>query len=233
MNVLFVVTGAASLAPGHPTGLWLEEYAVPWCALTEVGVSITVASPAGGAAPVDAKSQRDDKATLVWRPSIEALATTIPLAEVSAAAFEAIYLPGGHGPMIDLANDRELQALIGAFDSAGKIIAAICHGPAALLNATGADGEPLLKGRRATGFTNGEETAAGLAKVVPFLLETAMRAAGARFEHALLPGGSHVVTDRNLITGQNPASSLAMAKALVGDLAERQRARMVGAAVAS
>ncbi len=226
MKVLIAVTSADTLAPGHPTGLWLEEYAVPYTALAEVGVGITVASPKGGAAPIDPKTPPDDKAREKWGPAIQALRDTKRLGEVSESEFDALYIPGGHGPMVDLSGDADLAALIGAFDRAGKIVAAICHGPAALLAATAADGAALVKGRRLTAFTNGEETLAGLQAVVPFALETRLREAGALFEHALLPMTGHVVMDRNLITGQNPASSVAMAKALVGGLAERQRARM-------
>lgn len=229
MNVLFAVTSADALAPGHPTGLWLEEYAVPYTALAEVGIAITVASPKGGAAPIDPKTPPDDKAREKWGPAIQALAQTKRLAEVSDSEFDALFIPGGHGPMMDLSHDADLAALIGAFDRAGKIVAAICHGPAALLAATAADGQPFVKGRRLTGFTNGEETLAGLHAVVPFLLETRLREAGGLFEHALLPMTGHVVIDRNLITGQNPASSIAMAKALADALAERQRARMAAA----
>ncbi len=228
MNVLFAVTSADTLAPGHPTGLWLEEFAVPYTALAEVGVAITVASPKGGAAPIDPKTAPDDKAREKWGPAIVALSNTGLLAAMSEADFDALYIPGGHGPMVDLRHDRDVARLIGAFDRAGKIVAAICHGPAAFLAATNADGQPFVKGRHITGFSNGEETLAGLQKVVPFCLETELRAAGGLFEHALLPAACHVVTDGNLITGENPASSLAMAKALVSVLAERQRAGMGG-----
>ena len=226
MNVLIVVTSADTLGPGHPTGLWLEEFAVPYTALAEVGVGVTVASPKGGAAPIDPKTAPDDKAREKWGPAIKALAQTKPLAEVSESGFDALFIPGGHGPMVDLSHDAALAALIGAFDRAGKIIAAICHGPAALLIATAPGGEAFVKGRRLTAFTNGEETLAGLAAVVPFSLETRLREAGGLFEHALLPMAGHVVVDGNLISGQNPASSVAMAKALVDGLAERQRAHM-------
>ncbi len=232
MNVLFVVTSADTLAPGCPTGVWLEEYAVPYCALTEVGIAVTVASPKGGPAPVDARSAPDEKSALAWRDAIEALASTAKLAEVSETGFDALYIPGGHGPMVDLAGDGKMRALVEAFDRAGKIIAAICHGPTALLVASGADGQSFLKGRKATAFTNGEEIMAGLDKTVPFLLETRMRAAGALFQHTLLPGACHVVTDKNLITGQNPASSLAMAKTLSEALAARQRAALEASATA-
>jgi putative intracellular protease/amidase len=226
MNVLIVVTSADTLGPGHPTGLWLEEFAVPYTALAEVGVAITVASPRGGAAPIDPKTAPDDKAREKWGPAIQALGDTKRLADASESDFDALCIPGGHGPMVDLSGDADLAALIGAFDRAGKIIAAICHGPAALLAAIAADGSAFVKGRRLTAFTNGEETLAGLAAIVPFSLETRLREAGARFEHALLPMTGHVVTDRNLITGQNPASSVAMARALADALAERQRAHL-------
>ncbi|MGI9169448.1 MAG: type 1 glutamine amidotransferase domain-containing protein [Caulobacteraceae bacterium] len=232
MHVLIVVTSADTLAPGHPTGVWLEEFAVPFVALTEVGIDITVASPKGGAAPIDPKTAPDEKAREKWGPALRALADTRRLADVEEDSYDALFIPGGHGPMVDLATDERMAALVGAFDRAGKIIAAICHGPAALLCATVADGEPLLKGRRVTGFTNGEETLVKLHEVVPFLLETRMRAAGGRFEHALLPMTGHVVIDGALITGQNPASSLATAKALVDALARRQRGPMTAAATA-
>ncbi|HEY5071852.1 MAG TPA: type 1 glutamine amidotransferase domain-containing protein [Caulobacteraceae bacterium] len=233
MNILIVVTSAASLAPAHPTGLWLEEFAIPYTALAEVGIVPTVASPKGGAAPIDPKTAPDEAAKLQWRAALEALSATIPLAEVSAADFDALYIPGGHGPMVDLAKDSVLTSLIEAFDRAGKPIAALCHGPAALVAARAADGRPLLAGRKATGFTNGEETAAGLAAVVPFLLETRMREAGALFEHALIPGAGHVVADGALLTGQNPASSTAMARALAETLAARQRAALAAADTAT
>lgn len=229
VNILFVVTNADTLAKGHPTGLWLEEFAVPYVALCEVGFTPTVASPAGGPAPIDPASGPDDKARIEWRAALAALAATTPLAEISELDFEAIFLPGGHGPMIDLAADPDLVRLIEAFDRAGKPIAAICHGPAGLLAAQRADGRPLLEGRKATGFTNAEEKAAGLADIVPFLLETRMREAGALFEHALLPGACHVVCDGALITGQNPASSEAIARRLAETLADRQRARLAAA----
>jgi len=232
MNVLIVVTSADTLAPGRPTGVWLEEFAIPFTALCEVGIDLVVASPKGGAAPIDPKTTPDDKARARWSQALEALGQTAPLAEVSEGKFDAVFFPGGHGPMVDLATDKAVAALVSAFAKAGKIIAALCHGPAALLNARGADGEPLLKGRRVTGFTNGEEVLAGLDKVTPFLLEDRIRAAGGKFEHALLPGACHVVIDGDLITGQNPASSEALAKALSEALSARQRAALaVGATV--
>jgi len=233
VSLLFAVTSANALAGGQPTGLWLEEYAVPYCALAQVGVAITVASPKGGAAPLDPKSAPPGRADPAWAPALAALNATVRLAEVSPDAFDGVFIAGGHGAMVDLAGDGDLRALIEAFARDGKVVAAICHGPAALTGAKAADGTPLLKGRRATAFTNAEETNAGLDKAVPFLLESEMRAAGALFEHAILPGGGHVVCDGALITGQNPASSLAMAKALAEAIAARQRAAIEAAATAT
>lgn len=233
MNILFVVTSADTLANGHRTGVWLEEFAVPYVALAEVGIVPVVASPKGGPAPIDPASETADKTGRDWAAPLEALRRTAPLAEMSAEDFDAVYLPGGHGPLVDLAADPRLARLIEAFDRAGKPIAAICHGPAGLLAAQAADGRPFLCGRKATGFTDAEEKAAGLAQAVPFLLETRMRAAGAAFEHALLPGACHLVVDGALITGQNPASSLAMAKALAETLAARQRAMLAAADAAT
>ena len=224
MNVLFIVTSADTLAPGHPTGVWLEEYAIPYVALSEAGIGVTVASPKGGQGPIDPKTAPDAKAAARWEKALAALARTRPLAEVSVTDFDAVFVPGGHGPMVDLATDPAVASLIGDFAKSGKLVAAVCHGPAALLGVTGSDGQPFLKDRKMTGFTNGEEGLAKLQTVVPFLLEDRLRAAGAKFEHALVPGACHVVSDGALITGQNPASSEAVAKTLMEALAARQAA---------
>ncbi|MEO8813101.1 MAG: type 1 glutamine amidotransferase domain-containing protein [Caulobacteraceae bacterium] len=232
MHVLIVVTSTDTLSPGHPTGVWLEEFALPYLALVEAGIAVTVASPKGGAAPIDPRTAPDDKTPAMWRGALGALAATVPLSEVSEARFDALYLPGGHGPMVDLVGDRRLKSLVAAFDRAGKIVAAVCHGPAGLLGAKSESGDPILAGRRVTGFTNGEETLAGLAATVPFSLEDAMRKEGGLFEHALLPMIGHVVCDGNLITGQNPASSLAIGRTLVEALADRQRAATAGSVAA-
>ena len=226
MKILFVVTSADTLAPGHPTGVWLEEYAIPYVALSEAGIGVVVASPKGGAGPIDPKTTPDAAATARWAKALDALSRTQPLSEVAAKDFDGIFLPGGHGPMVDLANDPAVAALVGDFARADKIVAAVCHGPAALLNVMGPDGQPLLKDRRATGFTNGEETVVQLQSVVPFLLEDRMKAAGAKFEHSLVPFACHVVADGLLITGQNPGSSEAIAKTLLETLAARQAARI-------
>jgi putative intracellular protease/amidase len=224
MNVLFIVTSADSLAPGHPTGVWLEEYAIPYVALSEAGIAVTVASPKGGQGPIDPKTAPDAKDSARWEAALDALAETKTIADVAEKDFDAVFIPGGHGPMVDLATDPAVAGLIGDFARAGKIVAAVCHGPAALLQVVGPDGALFLKDRKVTGFTNGEETLVQLQAVVPFLLEDRLRGAGVKFEHALVPWAAHVVVDGALITGQNPASSEAIAKTLSEALAARQAA---------
>ena len=221
MRALFVTTSATQLSPEHPTGLWLEEFALPYLAAIEAGIAVTVASPRGGAVSLDPKTEPSDKQRDQWAMALEALGHSVTLASVKDATFDAIFIPGGHGPMMDLAEDATLHTLVARHDAAGKVIAAVCHGPAALVHARRADGQPFFQGRRATGFTNAEEFLARLKAVVPFLLEDEMKASGADFHSALLPLLSHVEQDGNLITGQNPNSSEAVAKALVAALAGR------------
>lgn len=221
MRALFVTTSATQLAPDHLTGLWLEEFAVPYLAATEAGIAVTVASPLGGVVPLDPKTTPNDKQRETWAAALEALQHSVTLTSVQDETFDAVFIPGGHGPMVDLAKDAALHALVTRHDAAGKVIAAVCHGPAALVYATRADGQPFFKGRRATGFTNAEEFLARLKDVVPFLLEDEMKASGADFHSALLPMLSHVEQDGHLITGQNPHSSEGVAKALVAALTAR------------
>ncbi|MGZ3336776.1 MAG: type 1 glutamine amidotransferase domain-containing protein [Isosphaeraceae bacterium] len=223
MNVLIVTTSCNMLAPDHPTGLWLEEFAVPFTAFSEAGASIRVVSPKGGAVPIDPKTAPTEKDREKWPAALQALSSTGRLAEVAADRFDAVFIPGGHGPMVDLVNDQQLQRLLAAFDRDGKMVAAVCHGPAALLNVRNAAGEPLVKGRKVTGFTNVEERLVLLHSVVPFLLEDALKERGANFESALLPFFSHVVRDENLITGQNPASSTKVAEELLAAIEEGSR----------
>ncbi|WP_457356371.1 type 1 glutamine amidotransferase domain-containing protein [Roseateles sp. P5_D6] len=221
MRALFVTTSATQLSPEHQTGLWLEEFAVPYLAAIEAGIAVTVASPRGGPVPLDPKTEPSDKQRKEWAMPLEALGHSVTLASVQGETFDAVFIPGGHGPMMDLAKDATLHTLVARHDAAGKVIAAVCHGPAALVHARRADGQPFFQGRRVTGFTNAEEFLARLKAVVPFLLEDEMKASGADFRSALLPLLSHVEQDGNLITGQNPNSSEAVAKALVAALSGR------------
>lgn len=225
MKVLIVTTSCDTLPPDHPTGLWLEEFTIPYTMLSEAGISLQVVSPKGGATPIDPKTAPTDGDRKKWPEALRALSSTGRLSEVRADDFDAIFIPGGHGPIVDLTDDVDLQRLIADFDRSDKLIAAVCHGPTALLNARNAVGEPLVKAKRVTGFTNMEERLAMLHGVVPFLLEEALRDRGADFESALLPLTPHVVRDGNLITGQNPASSSKIAKELLAALRERAKLR--------
>lgn len=218
MRALFVATSSDRLASGHPTGLWAEEFAVPWMAAHAAGIQVVTASPRGGPVPVDAKSAPGDRQREEWAPALAALQHSVTLASVQEESFDAIFIPGGHGPMVDLAHDEILHGLLARHDASGRLVAAVCHGPAALVYARRADGTPFLQGRRATGFSDTEERLAGLHDEVPFLLEDAMKSAGADYHSALLPMLSHIEHDGNLLTGQNPRSSEAIAKAMVGAL---------------
>ncbi len=221
MNILIVLTSHDRLGDtGHKTGFWLEEFAAPYYVFKDAGAAITLASPAGGQPPLDPKSDEpgaQTEATERFRSDTEAqqqLATTLSLASVNLADFDAVFYPGGHGPLWDLANDAASIALIEAADRAGKPLGLVCHAPGALVKARGANGQPLVAGRKVTGFSNSEEAAVGLTTVVPFLIEDQFKQQGGHYEKGA-DWQSHVVTDGRLVTGQNPASSAGAAKALL------------------
>lgn len=229
MKVLFVLTSHDKLgSTGHKTGFWLEEFAAPYYALKDAGAMITLASPAGGQPPLDPKSDEpaaQTSATERFRRDTDAqaaLASTVPLNQVSATDFDAVFYPGGHGPLWDLANDPNSIALLEAFERSNKPLALVCHAPGALINVRAADGQPLVAGRHVTGFTNSEEAAVGLTAVVPFLIEDEFLRLGAHYEKAP-DWQAHVVTDCRLITGQNPASSEGVAHALLSMLAHQEK----------
>jgi putative intracellular protease/amidase len=221
MNILFVLTSHDQLGnTGEKTGFWLEEFAAPYYRLKDAGAHITLASPLGGQPPLDPKSSAPDAQTDATRrfdsdtQAQAQLASTAVLAGLDAAQFDAVFYPGGHGPLWDLHNDTHSIALIERFIAAGKPVAAVCHAPAVLLKAKTPGGDPLVAGKQVTGFTNSEEAAVGLTDVVPYLLQDRLVAAGGRYQqtddwHPL------VVTDGLLITGQNPASSEPVADALL------------------
>ena len=224
-KVLMVLTSHDRLGnTGKPTGFWLEEFASPYYVLRDASVDITLASPKGGQPPVDPKSDEPGAQTPAMKrfrgdPEAQrALANTVKLSSVSADDYDAVFFPGGHGPLWDLAEDRDALALIERLHAAGRPVAAVCHGPAVLRRAKGADGAPLVKGKTVTGFSNTEEAAVGLTDVVPFLVEDALKANGGKFSRGQ-DWASHAVVDGNLITGQNPASSEATARALLEALA--------------
>ncbi|QIK96798.1 type 1 glutamine amidotransferase domain-containing protein [Sphingomonas sp. HDW15A] len=227
MNILMVLTSHDQLGEtGKKTGFWLEEFAAPYYVLKDAGHKITLASPKGGHPPLDPKSDEPDAQTEATRrfkqdPEAQArLAATERLSAIDAGAFDGIFYPGGHGPLWDLANDLVSKKLIADMLAAEKPVALVCHAPAVLKDITLSDGQPLVKGRKVTGFTNAEEDAVGLTEVVPFLLEDELKAKGAEFS----AGGTfqpYVVTDGLLVTGQNPPSSEPAAKALMKILEDR------------
>ncbi|AWL04834.1 type 1 glutamine amidotransferase domain-containing protein [Massilia oculi] len=225
MNVLMVVTSHDRLGDtGKKTGFWLEEFAAPYYALKDAGADVTVVSPLGGQPPLDPKSDEEDAQTDATRrfkaddAAQAVLANTGKLAEVSAADFDAVFYPGGHGPLWDLAEDKASIALIEAMAAAGKPVAVVCHAPGVLRHVKAADRSPLVKGKQVTGFANTEEEAVGLTAVVPFLVEDMLKQHGGLYSKGA-DWQSHVLTDGRLITGQNPASSEESAKALLKLLA--------------
>lgn len=224
MNILMVLTSHGQLgATGKQTGLWLEEVATPYYLFKNAGADITFASPAGGQAPIDPNSEQPDKQTEATRrfrgdpDAMQALARTRKVADVDPEAFDAVFYVGGHGPLWDLAENDDSLRLIETLYADGKPVAAVCHGTAALRDARGPFGLPLVRGKDVTGFSNSEERAAGLAEVVPFLVEDALKDAGGLYSKAA-DWQAHVVTSGNLITGQNPASSVGAAKAVLQQL---------------
>ena len=223
MNILMVLTSHDKLGDtGKKTGFWLEEFAAPYYAFLDVGVNVTLASPAGGQPPLDPSSDTEDaqtKDTKRFKEDSDAqkhLANTKKLADMKAEDFDSVFYPGGHGPLWDLAVDENSINLIETFVKQDKPVAFVCHSPAALKNVK-IDGEYLVKGKTVTGFTNTEEEAVGLTDVVPFLVEDALMANGGNYEKAA-DWESFVVEDGLLITGQNPASSEAAAKRLIAKL---------------
>jgi putative intracellular protease/amidase len=235
MKILMVLTSHDQLGDtGKKTGFWLEELAAPYYVFKDAGADITLASPAGGQPPLDPKSDEPDAQSDDTRrfradsAASQALAATVKLSSVRAEDFDAVFYPGGHGPLWDLANSAESRTLIESTLAAGKPVAAVCHAPGVLRHVKAPDGSPLVKGKRVTGFANSEEEAVGLSKIVPFLVEDMLKSAGGHYSKGA-DWQSHVVTDGLLITGQNPASSAAGARALLQALettaAESGRAR--------
>lgn len=221
MKILLVLTSHDQLGDtGKKTGFWLEELAAPYYALKDAGAEIVLASPKGGQPPLDPKSddpdaQTDDTRRFKADPEAQAaLASTVVLSSVKAEDFDAVFYPGGHGPLWDLANDADSIALIEAFAKADKPTGFVCHAPGVLKSVNGPDGKPLVNGRKVTGFTNSEEEAVGLTDVVPFLVENVLTANGGDYSKGP-DWSSYVLTDGKLVTGQNPGSSHAAAEALL------------------
>jgi putative intracellular protease/amidase len=221
MNILMVLTSHDRLGDtGKKTGFWLEEFAAPYYVFKDAGASLTLASPQGGQPPLDPKSDEPDAQTDATRrfqqdpAAQQALANTVRLSSVSAEQFDAVFYPGGHGPLWDLAEDADSIRLIETMAASGKPVAAVCHAPGVLGKVRGPDGAPLVKGKRVTGFTNTEEEAVGLTRVVPFLVEDMLVKNGGQYSKAG-DWAPYVITDGLLVTGQNPASSEPGAHALL------------------
>jgi putative intracellular protease/amidase len=220
-KILMVLTSHDQLGnTGKKTGFWLEEFAAPYYALKDAGAEVTVVSPAGGQPPLDPKSDEPDAqtdATRRFKSDSQAqavLASTGKLSQVKVSDFDAVFYPGGHGPLWDLAEDRDSIALIEAMTAAGKPVATVCHAPGVLRHVKAPDGSSLVRGKKVTGFTNTEEQAVGLTEVVPFLVEDVLKANGGQYSRGD-DWQSYVVTDGKLVSGQNPASSEAAAEALL------------------
>jgi putative intracellular protease/amidase len=224
MKILMVMTSHDQLGnTGKKTGFWLEEFAAPYYTFLDAGAAVTVASPKGGQPPLDPKSDTPEGETDMTRRfkadplAQKVLANTVKLSDMAASDYDAVFYPGGHGPLWDLAEDKDSIALIEAFYRSDKPVAAVCHAPCVFRHVV-IDGEPIVKGRRVTGFTNTEEEAVQLTEVVPFLVEDELKRLGGKFEKAA-DWQSFAITDGLLVTGQNPASSTAGAKHLLGLLA--------------
>ena len=197
---------------GKKTGFWLEEFAAPYYVFKDAGAEITLVSPKGGQPPLDPKSEAADAltdATKRFQGDVAAqdqLANTHVLSTISADGFDAIFFPGGHGPLWDLAEDADSIGLIQDFAASDRPIGAVCHAPAVFKHPKGADGKPFVSGKNVTGFTNTEEDGVGLTEIVPFLVEDMLKANGGLYQKGA-DWASFVVTDGKLVTGQNPASS--------------------------
>ena len=224
MKILMVLTSHDQLGDtGKKTGFWLEEFAAPYYVFKDAGADISIASPKGGQPPLDPKSDAPDAqtdATRRFRADAEAnaaLATTVKLADLHVSDYDAVFYPGGHGPLWDLTSDTHSIALIENAFQTDKPVGLVCHAPGVLKNVTTADGAALVLGRKVTGFTNGEEAAVGLTDVVPFLVEDMLKENGAHYSKG--PDfAPFVLEDGLLITGQNPASSELAAKLLLAKL---------------
>ncbi|VXC25639.1 type 1 glutamine amidotransferase domain-containing protein [Maribacter litoralis] len=224
MKILFVLTSHDQLGDtGKKTGFWVEEFAAPYYALLDKGATITVATPKGGQAPIDPSSDTEDAQTKDTKrfkedkAAQDVIANTKVLSDLDASDFDAVFYPGGHGPLWDLANDVTSVKLIEAFNEQEKPIAFVCHAPAALKRVSGTDGNPLVKGKKVTGFTNSEEEAVQLTNVVPFLVEDMLQENGGIYSKKE-DWAAYAVQDGNLITGQNPASSELVAEKLLAAL---------------
>ena len=219
ISILILVTSFSDVSDAHKTGVWFEEFAVPHEQFVAEGYEVTIASVKGGVVPIDPGSARDLDAHV---DAVNALKNSVKIGEIDVSKFDAIYIPGGHGAMFDLASDAASIKAIEHFAQNGKLVASVCHGPAALVNVKLANGEFFVKGKTMTSFTDAEENKAGKGDSMPFWLETRLRENGANFIVSE-PWSDHVEVDDNLITGQNPQSSESVGKAIIKALSKGQK----------
>lgn len=228
MKILIILTSHGDLGnTGEKTGFWIEEFATPYYVMADAGAEITIASPKGGQPPVDPRSEAPEAQTASTQrfygdyELIDKVAHTVKLSDIKEADFDAVFYPGGHGPLWDLSTDAQSIALIESFYNNNKPVAFVCHAPAALVNVKAPNGEPLVKNKEVTGFSNSEEEAVKLTHVVPFLLEDEIKKLGGNYSSGP-DWGVYVKKDGLLITGQNPASSEEAAKQLIQALQSTQ-----------
>jgi putative intracellular protease/amidase len=231
MKILMVLTSHSRLGnSGKTTGYWLEEFAAPYYVFKDAGAQVTIVSPLGGTPPLDPKSdlpEAQTDATRRFKSDVgaqTALAQTLKLKDIDAIEFDAVFYPGGHGPMWDLTENAFSIKLIEAMIAANKVVAAVCHAPAVLRHVKAVDGAQYIKNKRVTGFSNTEELAAGLTDIVPFLLEDMLKQEGAQYSKEA-DWRPYVVTDGLLITGQNPASSQLAASTALKNIRSRAKPR--------
>lgn len=212
-KILFITTNTSELKDGTPTGVWMEEFAVPYIIFEDTGYDITIASPLGGVSVID-ESSLSCSNPMEWDEPSKLLEHTTKLSNVNYETYDVIFFPGGHGPMFDIAKDETVKKVVEYFYNNNKIVSAVCHGPAGLLLALDKNSEPIVKGKKVTSFTNKEEHIVKKAELVPFLLEDRLIELGAEF-HEAKPWEEHVIVDGNLITGQNPSSAIAVAEKII------------------
>ncbi len=219
MSILIIVTTFSNIDAMKKTGVWFEEYAIPFEAFSKQGYHITVASINGGIVPIDPHSMPKEDEVAQWQLAFDALNQSQKLASLDLSHYDAVFIPGGHGAMFDLPTDKSVIYTINTFAAENKVIASVCHGPASLINITLPDGSAFVKGKMMTAFTDQEEAAAGLMDKMPFLLERTLKEKGAVFINK--PNWSdHIEISGNLITGQNPQSTHSVANAVIQKLKE-------------
>ena len=219
ISILMIVTGVSNMTSGDKTGVWLEEFAVPYVKFKKEGFEVTVATINGGETPIDPSSLEGVKPE--WKDAMDALKNTKKLDDVDSQKYTAVYVPGGHGAMFDLAEDKVVKEILAEFADAGKVVSAVCHGPAALVGVKLKSGKYLVDGKKLTSFTNSEEDEVKKSDKMPFMLESKLVEQGGIFQ-AKGNWADNVVTDGNLITGQNPSASNSIADEIIKKLKLKQ-----------